>query len=359
MRILQVYMGPYVEDKGGGVSAYVRNISERLAKKHDVTVFASWHPGLPRFEVVKGVKVERFVRYAPGGAYSFTLEMPLRLRKVEFDVVHGHCYHALPMHFSVLAKRRKLVLSTHFHGVGHSAFRNSLIKFLKPFGKKTLKEADWIVAVSEYEKNLLIRHFKLNPEKIVVIPAGVDLEEFKGVKRRERGFRSLLYVGRLVEYKGMQYLIEVLPYLTKDVVLEIVGSGPLKTYLENRAKELGVFERVKFYHNLPRCELLQLFVDADVFVLPSKYEAYSLVVAEALTAGVPCIVANTSALKEWIDGETCFGINYPVRLEDLARVISTVLNLGIYGKIVSQKWLGKKILNWDDVVSRLEYLYAD
>jgi len=351
-------MGPYLPNAGGGVSVYVRNISERLAKRHDVTVFATNPGDLPRFEIVNGVKVERFRRFAPGRAYFFSLDMLLRLKKAEFDVVHGHCYNAFPMHFSVLAKRRKLILSTHFHGVGHSTFRNSLIKFLKPFGKKTLKEADWIVAVSEYEKNLLVRHFELDPEKIVVIPAGVDLEEFKGLKRRERGFRSLLYVGRLVEYKGVQYLIEVLPYLPKDVVLEIVGSGPLKTYLENKAKDLKVFERVRFYHNLPRCKLLQLFVDADVFVLPSKYEAYSLVVAEALTSGVPCIVANTSALKEWVDGETCFGFNYPVRLEELARVISAVLDRGIYGNFVSQKWLGRKILSWDDVVFRLEHLYA-
>lgn len=350
-------MGPYVADRGGGVSVYVRNISERLAKRHDVTVFATNFGGLPRFEVVNGVKVERFNCIAPGRAYFFSWDMLLRLRKAEFDVVHGHCYHAFPMHFSALAKCKRFVVSTHFHGVGHSVFRDSLIRLFKPIGKRALKKADCIIAVSEYEKSLLIKQFRLDPEKIVVIPAGVDFSEFKGLKRRKRGFRSILYVGRLEAYKGVQYLVEVLPKLPSNVVLEIVGKGLLRPFLEKRAQELGVHRRVRFYQDLPRRELLQLFVDADVFVLLSRYEAYSLVVAEALAAGTPCIVANTSALSEWVDGESCFGVDYPLKLVELANVINYVLRKNDHGDAVSQRWMKRKILSWNEVTQRLESLY--
>jgi len=357
MRILQVYMGPYVADRGGGVSVYVCNISERLARRHDVTVFATNPGGLPRFEVMNGVKVERFKRYAPSGAYFFSLEMLLKLRKAEFDVVHGHCYHAFPLHFSALAKRKMFVVSTHFHGVGHSVFRDSLIRLFKPFGKRTLKAADKIVAVSEYEKALLCGQFGLDAEKVVVIPCGVDFGEFEGLKRRERGFRSILYVGNLVGYKGVQFLVEVLPRLPGDVVLEIVGKGVLKPFLEKRARELGVSGRVRFFENLPRRELLQMFVDADVFVLLSRYEAYSMAVAEALVAGKPCVVANSSALSEWVDNRTCFGVDYPIRLDKLAESIGYVLENGVVGEVVSSKWIGSKILDWDDVVERINEVY--
>ena len=350
-------MGPYVADKGGGVSVYVHNISERLAKRHDVTVFATNPGSLPRFEVVNGVKVERFRRIAPGGAYFFSLDMLLRLRKAEFDVVHGHCYHAFPMHFVALAKCRRFIVSTHFHGVGHSVFRDALIRLLKPFGKRTLEKADKIVTVSEYEKSLLVKQFRLNPKKVVVIPAGVDFSEFEGLKRRERGFRSILYIGRLVDYKGVQYLVEVLPKLPKDVVLEIVGKGSLKTVLEKRARELGVRGKVRFYQDLSRRELLQRFVDADVFALLSRYEAYSIAVAEALAAGTPCVVANASALSEWIDDETCFGVDYPVRLYELAKVISHAMENKHSRRIISKKWIGKKIFDWKGITERLEIVY--
>jgi len=358
MRILQVYMGPYLADRGGGVSVYIRNISERLVKRgHDVTVFATNTGDLPNYEIVNGVKVERFRCFAPGRAYFFSWDMLLRLMDVEFDVVHGHCYHAFPMHFAALAKCKRFVISTHFHGVGHSVFRDSLIKLLKPFGERTLEKADKIVAVSEYEKNLVVRQFELDSEKIVVIPAGVDLSEFEGLKRSERGFRSILYVGNLVDYKGVHYLVEVLPLLSSDIVLEIVGKGPLKPFLEKRARELGVFGRVRFYQDLPRQELLQKFAQANVFVLPSRYEAYSIVIAEALMARTPCIVNNTSALKEWCDEETCFSFDSFVDINKLAKFIEYILENKPSKDSAFKKWLRRKILDWEDVVERLEYVY--
>jgi len=107
---------------------------------------------------------------------------------------------------------------------------------------------------------------------------------------------------------------------------------------------------------LTRKELLRKYFDADVLVLLSQREAYSLVVAEALVAGTQCIVTNTSALSEWIDNETCFGVSFPVGLNELAKQINKVLNIN--SDIQSMKWIGTKILDWNDIVKRLENIYA-
>ena len=359
MNILQVCPGAYVSGRGG-ISEHVRRISEGLVKRgHDVTVFASNPGGLAWFEVVNGVKVRRFRRFAPGGAYFFSLGMFWALlRSSGFDVVHAHGFHAFPMHFVRFTKCRRFVVTTHFHGFGHTVFRDCLFRLFKLFGKRTLLKADVVVAVSEFERRLLLSQFGLDERKVVVIPNGVDFVEFRGLKRRKRGFKSILYVGRLEEYKGVQYLVKVLPKLPNDVVLEIVGNGSLRGYLEKLAEKLGVSSRVKFYRNLPRRNLLQMFLDADVFVLLSKFEAYSIVVAEALTAGTPCIVAGTSALKEWVDDESCFGIGFPINIEKLAKLIADVLEVG-FDRKCKQKWIGNKIFNWDGVVSRLEEVYGD
>lgn len=360
MKILQIIPHSYTESAlGGGILEYVRNISERLAKKHDVTVFST-NPGqsFPRTEVLGRVRVERFRRLAPHKAYFFSMEMLLRLMKTDWDVVHAHCYQAFPMHYSVFAKRKKLIASTHFHGVGHSPLRNSLVRLFKPLAKRTLTVSDKVVAVSEYEKSLLCNQFKLNPNRIIVIPCGVSLREFEGLRRHKRSFRSILYVGRLEKYKGPQFLVEVLPKLDDDIVLEIVGKGDLRPALEKRARILNVFHRVNFYQNLPRSDLLQKLVDADVFVLLSRHEAYSMAVAEALVAGTPCIVANASALKEWIDRETCFGVDLPISSSKLSGLIADVLERDLPRGSVSQKRIGSKILDWDDVVERLENVYC-
>jgi len=307
---------------------------------------------------INGVKVERFKHYTPSGAYVFSLELPLRLRKSEFDVVHGHGYHNFSLHFCTLAKCKKFIASTHFHGSGHTVFRDSLLKLLRPFGKRTLCKADKIVAVSEYEKSLLEKIFKFDSNKIVVIPNGLDLSEFSNLRRRKRDFKSILYVGTLQSYKGPQYLLEILPKLDDDVVLEIVGKGPLRESLESRAKALKICDRVSFYQDLPRDELLQKYVETEVFVLLSKYEAYSIVVAEALTAGKPCIVARTSALTEWIDEENCFGFDFPINITKLATLVKKALDHGSNNKI-ARKWIGNKILDWKDVAKRLENIYLN
>jgi len=356
MRILQICPDSYAEY--GGISMHVRNISERLAKRHDVTVYATKRSArFPKYEYTNGVKVERFKCYAPSDSYFFSMEMLLTLRKVEFDVVHGHGYHSLPLHFAPLAKCRKFVATTHFHGFGHTAFRDCLFKLFKPIGWRTLNKADVIIAVSEYEKWLLVDYFGLDSERVVVIPNGVNFEEFKALKKNNRGFRSVLYVGSLLSFKGVHYLVEVLPKLAKDVVLEIVGEGPLKPFLEKRARELKVYDRIRFYQGLPRNELLQKYADADVLALLSMYEAYSLVVAEALAAGTPCIVADTSALSEWIDSESCFGVGLPVDLSGVAGVINHILDNGV-DKGNMKKWVGTKILDWNEVANMLEKIYA-
>lgn len=341
----------------GGVTQYVYNVSRILAQRHRVTVFSSKaRTFLPSIQSINGIRVETFKYYAPSESYFFSLELPLRLRRSEFEVVHGHGYHSFPLHFCPLAKSRKFIASTHFHGHGHTVFRDSLLRLFRPFGKRTLNKADKIVAVSEFEKSLLEKAFKLDSDKIVAIPNGVNLKEFSNLKRHKRDFRSILYVGTLQNYKGPQYLIEALPKLDEDIVLEIVGKGQMKETLQARAKALGVSHRIRFYQDLARHELLQKYADADVFALLSRYEAYSIVVAEALTARKPCILARTSALQEWIDERNCFGVDLPINVDKLAGLIKSVIGCGSQSDTAG-KWIGTKILDWAEVAKRLEKIY--
>jgi len=352
MKILQVCPRyyPFI----GGVEEHVRNISERLANRFDLTVFTT-DPirKLPRVEVVNNVKVRRFKSWAPGEAYYFSKELKQYLirKSNEFDIIHAHNYHAFPALYAAQAKiKNKFIFTPHFHGSGHDPLRSLLHIPYKVFGRNIFTKADKVICVSNYEKSLIMKRFKLDEEKIVVIPNGVDLNEFRGLKKAKKNCKTILCVSRLEKYKGIQYVIEVLPRLESDVVLEIVGKGPYKKNLVKLAKKLNVSDRVKFFKDLPRNELLQKYADADVFVLLSKHEAFGLSVAEALCAGTPCIIANTSALAEWVDGENCFGIDYPIDLDALADLIM---------KVVGKKVYKPAVLDWDEVANRLAELYED
>lgn len=348
MRILQVCPKyyPFI----GGVDQHVKNISERLAHDHDVTIFTCDPSGqLPREELLNGVKIRRFRSFSPQDAYHISLSMLTELRHSSFDVVHGHSYHALPLLFSLYAKRKRFIVTSHYHGHGHTTLRNFLIKTYKPLGQKVMREADAVIAVSQYEKALLVKDFKI-ADKVLVIPNGIDVREFKTLRPCQKTHMSILSVGRLEEYKGIQFIIQALPLLNNNIHLNIVGSGPYKEKLADLTKALGVKDRVEFHHDLSKSELLAKYVNADLFVLLSKYEAFGIVVAEALAARVSCVVANTSALSEWIDNKNCFGIDYPIVIDRLAGLIKEVI-----GKRVSDI----KLWDWDDVVKETIKVYKE
>ena len=338
---------PYI----GGLESHVENISRRLAKKYDVSVFTTDSSGkLPGKEEINGVTIRRFRCFAPSEAYHFSLGLLKELKKVKFDIVHGHAFHAFPLFFSRYAQRQKYVVTPHYHGIGHTAIRNCLLKLYKPVGKKALEEADKIICVSNYEKTSLLNDFKLEEEKVVTIPNGVDMERFKNLKKERSHLKRILYVGRLEKFKGIDYLIRSLPKLDHDVFLEIVGKGRYEKHLVKLANNLGLKKKVIFQQNLSRAKLMESYAKADLFVYLSKYEAFGISVAEALASRTPCIVASSLALKEWIDNENCFGVTYPIDIDELA---------GLIDEIIGKEVEGVKLLDWDDVVLELTKVYED
>jgi len=338
----------------GGVETNVKEISERLATRHDIFVLTTDPSGkLPREETINSVCVRRFKSWAPNGAYYFSKDLKRYLieNSKDYDIVHAHNYHAFPALYAAQGKdSNRLVFTLHYHGGGHTFFRSLLHIPYKYLAKKILEKADRVVCVSNYEKSLIMKNFKLDAKRVVIIPNGVDTKEFEGLQKKRGGEKVILCVSRLEKYKGVQYLIQALTKLSQDVVLEVVGEGPYKESLVKLTRKLGVENRVKFFHDLPRKDLLQKYTRADLFVLLSKYEAFAISIAEALAARTPCIVASTSALTEWVDGRNCFGIEYPVDVDELGNLVRNVIAKDV-GKL--------KLYDWEYTARELMKIYEE
>jgi len=341
----------------GGVETHVKEISERLAKAgHDVEVITTDPTGkLNRRDAINGVEIIRFRSFAPGNAYYFAPQIYFYLKQHNYDVIHAHSYHALPALFAALGKReRRFVFTPHYHRSGHTAFRNLLHKPYRFLGKIIFSRADIIICVSEYEKKLVESDFRVQG-KTVKIPNGINLKEFENLKRQQKkdGEKILLYVGRLEEYKGVQYIIQSLPEL-RDFRLRVVGKGPYEEELHEMAKDLGVSERVEWLKNLSRRELLECYASSDVFLMLSSHEAYGITVAEALAAGTPCVVAKGSALEEFVDGEYCVGIESPIISNKVSKAIKA-LEGNKHIAILSKKQI---LMDWNEVVEKIESLLS-
>lgn len=349
MRILHVCNDYY--PALGGIGVYVSNLCERLAGEHNVTVFsADCSVILPREEKRNGVLVRRFPSFSPGNAYYFSFEMLRELRKSRFDIIHGHNYHAFPLFFSKYARKGEFIVSPHYHRHGTTTFRDMLIRLYKPVGRTVFRDADKVIAASNYEKGLLTEDFEIDPDKVTVIPHGVNLADFRGLKKEVHDHKTILCVARLERFKGVQHIIQALPLLDEGIRLEIVGEGKYKRELMRLAAELGVEQRIDFYQPLYGKELLARYASADLFVLLSEHENFGMVVAEARAAQLPCIVASKSALAEWVDNDSCFGIERPEYSNDLASLVQ---------KVICVKVDDFKIRTWEEAVAETVSVYGE
>jgi len=335
----------------------VEEISKLLVKRGFEIEVLTTDPknALSKEEVIYNIKVKRFKSWAPNEAFYFSKEIKKYLVKNSscYDIVIAHSYNALPALYAAKAKREnKFIFFPHSSGRGSTNFRKLLHMFYKPFGKRIFEKADKIICVSNYEKSSLMQRFNLKEEAIEVIPNGVSIENIKDLKDHKiSNFRTILYVGRLEKYKGIHYIIKSLLKLNNDTHLEIIGEGPYKKNLVELVNKLDLVERVNFYQRLSRGDLLQRYANADLFILLSKEESFGISVAEALAFKIPCIVANTSALTQWVDNKNCFGIDYPINLDKLTKLITKLIGKKINGQVY--------LLSWENVVARLARLCVD
>ena len=250
MRILQVC--PRYRPHIGGVETVVEEVSRRLAAKgHEVTVVATDPTrSLPRQESLDGVSVVRFRSFAPGDAYYFAPGLRAFLRKASCDVVHAHGYHALPALAATVSRAPRFVFTPHYHGKGHTPLRNLLLRPYRLAGDRIFARADAVTCVSAYEKGLVCRDFPQRCAKASVVPNGINKAEFAGLEPFPKKDKVLLYVGRLEEYKGVQYAIRALPHLS-GYTLVVIGRGPYRDELRRLAAGLGLEGRVRFLEGLP------------------------------------------------------------------------------------------------------------
>ncbi len=330
----------------GGVEIHVREISERLAKRgFDVEVICTDPTGkYPQQDFLNGVKITRFRSLAPKNAFYIAPQLYFYLKKNYYDIIHAHNYHAFPALFASLASKGRLIFTPHYHGGSHSQIRNKLLKPYRWIGGSIFERAEKIICVSKYEMKLIQKDFNVPRSKLIHMPNGLNLEEFKARKELKKESKIVLYAGRLESYKGIQYLIEVLPLLD-GYRLKVIGKGSYDKKLHELAQKLNVSDRIDWLKDIEREELLSHFKSADVFVNLSTFEAYGITVAEALACGTPCIVATGGALEEFV-GDGCVGLSYPVDVKALARTIES-------GKRI----VPRKMPDWDDITSELIRLY--
>jgi glycosyltransferase involved in cell wall biosynthesis len=300
-----------------------------------------------------------------------TLAVIRHCRRQRYDVLHVHW--PLPQGVFGLVGQSisgaRLVIS--FHGAELLLARR--YPFLKPVLRYIVKRTDAVSANSSFTASLVR---ELADVEVNVIPYGSTIVASEAPPivagpepRPERdGERRILYVGRLIERKGLPYLIEAMDLLPPglEVRLDIVGAGDQRPLLERLVKDKGLTERVFFRGRIPYEELAELYAGCDLFVLPAivdsrgDTEGLGVVLVEAMSYKKPVIATDVGGIPDIVrHNET--GILVEQRdPQALAQAIEAVLADDNWARELGQAGFAyvKECFSWSRIVDQVMALYS-
>jgi len=251
-----------------------------------------------------------------------------------------------------------LVFTPHFGGSIYSRLGRIFFAFYRPIIRELIQRVDAIICVSRFEASSLQNAFPESSRKIHVIQNGVDFDRLSQYKWRVPSQPTILFAGRLERHKNVDKIISAFSELQKansDIRLTIVGRGPLRDELIRLAASLGLEGKIQWIDGAEKGRLYELYSSSTMVVMPSEFEAYGLVAAEAISVGVPTIVANSTALSDFVIAGLAEPIDPPVTSERLLSKISQVLE---DPAAFSPKWKsGGTILSWGEVAAKTSGLY--
>jgi len=302
--------------QGAGIGQYVRGLVDAILAQDSsssYTLLASGRPTSARpFPVAANVRPRSIFipdRYLNFLWYRWRLPLYATFFSGQVDIYHGPDFALPPLN----GKLRKVVTVHDLSFLEHPEYAvPSLAAYLKKIVPEAVASADVVASVSQATSRSLIEHFKIPPEKIVIIPNGVAPHYRRitnpvllGATRHKFGLKHpfILGVGTLEPRKNHLGLIKAFAQAQKKkkgpAMLALAGgNGWLYEETKQVVAELKLENKIRFLGHVSDLELITLYSMADVFAFPSFFEGFGIPPLEAMACGAPVITSNTSSLPE-------------------------------------------------------------
>ncbi len=225
----------------------------------------------------------------------------------DFDIIHAHDWLAYPAGLAAKAVSGKpLVVHVHateFDRTGGTGVNEQVYAI----EKAGMEQAEQVVTVSGWTKNIVEKNYAIPSEKIKVVHNGVDIENLASRKPlplaalKQAGNKMVLFVGRITLQKGPDYFIQLAKRvleLEPKTYFVVAGSGDMEAQTIRQAAALGIADRVIFAGFLRGAELDAMYRAADIYILPSVSEPFGITPLESLAAGTPVLVSKQSGVAE-------------------------------------------------------------
>ena len=373
MRI--AYVTPFYHPVVGGVEEVARKIAEYIASKgHEVYVVTynrlreSGKCSLPQKEVINEVEV---IRVEPDFTWSYgtySSKIPKVLEELRPDLVHVHVWrHPHVFQVAKLKGRLKFKAVIHTHAPFHRLSQLDLTTWLyhrivDHIEKGVLREYDAIIALTPYEKNLLIRKLGVKDDKIRVIPNGID-DRIPGITNTTEaktinGNHVVLYVGRISRSKNIDLLIKAMRILMRKKVVKLVLAGPDEN-LVDKLKRYSRKNNIDFHYigQVSEVKKYKLYSECTIFAHPTVYEAFGITPLEAQAFGKPCVITGEGG-QLYAAPPDVSGLHAMPTPEDFGEKMATLLmNQELYEKLSrnARKWALRHL--WSKILPEYDRLY--
>ncbi len=277
----------------------------------------------------------------------------------DFDVIHAHDW--LSFLAGLEAKKvsgKPLVVQIHATEYDRSGENYNMDVYnIEKFG---MEQADRVVAVSYYTKNIIVTKYGINPDKVSVVHNAVSREKrMKHLKiQNNTKEKIVLFLGRITMQKGPDYFIEVANKVLKkdkNVRFVMAGSGDMMPKLITRMAELRIADRFHFTGFLSRVEVERMYAMSSLYVMPSVSEPFGLTAFEALLYNVPVIISRQSGVKEIL--KNAVAIDF-WNIDQLVKEIIKLLKDKEYAqKVVANCKDDMKYIRWDKAAKTLVDIY--
>lgn len=326
MKVLQ--LGKFYHPYRGGIETVLKGLCEGLKSHVDLHVLVS--NTVPRTVHEQcDFTITRVASWGTILSSSITPTLPQWVLRVSADLIHVHLPNPLA-EMSCLIACRKMPIVAHFHS--DIVRQKSMLKLYAPFLERFYSIAACIIVPTPNHISIspFVRRFH---KKCHVVPYGITLEQFdlteplRRKRDRLRGQKSIiLFTGRLVYYKGLEYLLKAM--LAIDAELWIIGAGTLERWLQEMSQHLGLQEKVQFLGEISEEDLPAYYHAADVFVLPSveNSEMFGMVLLEAMACKKPVVCTDLPTGVSWVNQHGVTGLRVPPRSpQGLADAINMLL----------------------------------
>ena len=276
----------------------------------------------------------------------------------QFDVIHAHDW--LTYFAGIAAKRvsgKPLVV--HMHATEFDRSGENINRRVYAIEKAGMQAADWVIAVSELTRRIVIGKYGILADKVVTVHNAVRFgESEEAAPERAVKDKVVTFLGRITYQKGPDYFVEAAAKVLQrvsDVRFVMAGSGDLMNHVVRRVAQLGIADRFHFTGFLKGGEVQRMFRLSDVYVMPSVSEPFGISPLEAMRSGVPVIISRQSGVAEVLD--YAIKVNY-WDVDALADAIYGLLTYPALGRMFASKGLEEVTgLKWTNAAAKIKTVY--